>query len=627
MNHLKNLKLYALSKVLFAEGWFFFVPYVFFYLVFKYLHLKISYLENIFIFLHFFNGLLLIYYLSKLYKNKNYLFKVLFWLGLILLFQIPGAYIEFPSDSWEHFRRIFEWQACLFIDDHSTNYKFTYFWGWTLMSKVEPLSRRTALDIYSTFWQLLLAYQFYLFAVRIGFSESWAKVQVLGTICLFGTNLFGFYRYYALSSTPLAYIAYLRSLIVILDVFDGKRKKAFELLLLLPIIYYNHYQEILLLVISILAIFIIDLYQKKQAKWGKKIIIITPILLLSSFVFGALSIKFFQEYASLISHFYNSYLQDYFKEKTAQYWTLEANYWSKWGILRIWDQKLPYFQTLGIYGYFSMLFSLLFWNKYKLLSTLTLLPLLLLLFQPFTLLIAVIDGQYTTFRILYAFPYSFMLVVALKEMFNFINKFKKLYINKYVAVALLLIFVSAQPSLPWRGRLWHQLYKTPEELSLKNLDVTAQWFFENRQLGYHYVIAKWFFKNPRLDSKCLWVSDNATSFSLATHLALIPTERLSPYNPSQSLKTVDSLKNYINSPNRQKICSFFVGIPAQIKQPPISKVGQLSEHWLPDIVRQDLNYSKEFVEVTTFLTSLGWTKTFVPPFYWLYESPSSETLQ
>lgn len=627
MNNLRKMKLYDISKILFAEGWFFFVPYLFFYLVFKYSHIKIYYLENIFIFLHLFNTLLFIYYLCNFY-TKNHLYKLVFWVCLILLFQIPGAYLEFPSDPWEHFRRIFQWQACLFIDDHSTNYKFTYFWGWTLMSKIEPLSRRTALDVYSTFWQFLLSYQFYLFALRIGFSESWARIQVLGTICLFGTNVFGFYRYYALSSTPLAYIAYLRSLSVIIDIFDGKRKKGFELILLLPIIYYNHYQELLLLFISSMAIFLAKLYQKIQTVLGKKTIYIIPLIILLSFIVGVLSIKFFQEYVDLISNFFNSYFQHYFRGKTAQYFTLDPNYWSKWGILRIWDQKLPYFQTLGFYGYSSMLFSLIFWNKYRLLSTLTLLPLLLLFFKPFTLFIAMTDGHYTTFRVLYAFPYSFMLVVSLKEMFEFINKIKKVHMNNYVIVAFLLIFLSAQPSLPWRGRLWHQLYKAPEQLSLKSLDVTAQWFFENRQLEYQYVIAQWFFENPKSDSQCLLVSDNATSFSLATHFGLIPTDRLSAYNPSQSIKTVDSLKNYINnSQNQQKICSFLVGIPAKINSPPISEVGQNSGHWLPDIVSQDLNYTKEFVEVTTFLTSLSWTKTFVPPFYWLYEAPSSETFQ
>lgn len=621
-----NTKLYTLAKVLFAEGWFFFVPYLFFYLLFKYFNLKIfalkNYftLENIFTILHILNSSLLIYYLCKSYK-KQYLSRLLFGFFLLLLFQIPGAYIEFPSDAWEHFRRIFEWQVCTFVDDHSNNHKFIYFWGWTLMSKVAPLYRRTALDIYSTFWQFILAYQFYLFAKRIGFSESWAKVQVLGTICLFGTNVFGFYRYYALSSTPLAYIAYLQSLTVILDILDGNRKKAILLLALIPMIYYNHYQELLLLIISGLSIFLANTYDKEQDKWINKIKSVIIMILIISFTIGTLSISFSQNNAFLIGDFWNVYLQNYFKEKTAQYLTIEANYWSKWGILRIWDQKLPYFQTLGVYGSFTMVICLVLWNKYRLLSSLTLFPFLLLFFQPLMLLISITDGTYSTFRILYAFPYSFMLIVGLKELFNFAIKkilgnrpIRSIY--KYLIFIYFLIFLSFQPSFPWRGRLWHQLYKPTPQLSLEKLDITGQWLVENRQF----------------DSPCLLITDNATSFSLATHLGiigLIQTNRLSPYNPSQIIDGVDSLKNYIQSTtqHQQKLCKFLVGIPSRINPPPISKVGELSGHWSPELVRQDFNYTKEFVEATAFLTSLGWTKTFVPPFYWLYEAPYSETLR
>ena len=624
MNLKNTTKLDDLGKVLFADGWFFFVPYLFFYLVFKYLHLKISDLENIFFILHIINSLGLIHYLYKFCSN-NHFSKLLFWLVIILLFQIPGAYLEFPSDAWEHFRRIFEWQTCVLVDDHSTYNKFTYFWGWTLMSEVQPIYRRTALDIYSTFWQFLLAYQFYLFALRIGFSESWAKVQVLGTICLFGTNIFSFYRYYALSSTPLAYIAYLRSLTIILDSFDGKRKKAIELIFLIPIIYYNHYQEILLLLISFLAVSIANFY--KQKKINKITIFGTISILILCLFIVTLFVTSFQKYSLLITNFWNSYLQNYFTEKTPNSFVIEPNYWSKLGFLRIWDQKLPYFQTLGIYGYISMLFSIILWKKYKVLCTLTFFPLLLLFFQPFTLFIATLEDQYTTFRVLYAFPYSFMLVVGFKETFKSIYLMnQKFNINKYIII-FMLIFLSLQSNLPWRGRLWHLLYNTPAQLSLINLDITAQWFFKNRPLRNYSINAQFLFGKPKINSRCLLVTDNATSFSLVTHLGLQfqGNQRLYPYNPSQSLMTFDSLKNYIQSGNYQKPCSFLVGIPAQINPPPISKVGQVSNHWLPDIVKQDFNYSKEFVEVTEFLTSLGWTKTFVPPFYWLYEAPSTNS--
>ncbi|MBD0300883.1 MAG: hypothetical protein ICV85_01530, partial [Tolypothrix sp. T3-bin4] len=170
-----------MGKLLLSDGWFFFVPYLFFYFSFKIFHLKVTYLQPIFIALHISNILIFIASIYSFYKKDNSFNKLLFWAFIILLFLLPGAYLEFPSDAWAHFARIFVWQTSTFIDDNPTNYKFAYFWGWTFMAEVEPLGRRTALNLYSTFWQFLLAYQFYLFALRVGFSDSWAKVQVLGT--------------------------------------------------------------------------------------------------------------------------------------------------------------------------------------------------------------------------------------------------------------------------------------------------------------------------------------------------------------------------------------------------------------------------------------------------------------
>ncbi len=612
-------RLDSLCDILFSNGYFFLVPYLLLYLYFKQFHGETYLLRIRFISLHFCNILLFSYYLYKVFSKKR-IIDFLFWTAVILLFFIPGAYLEFPSDAWEHFRRIFTWQSSIFVDDNPVNYKFTYFWGWTLMSQVEPLYRRTALNIYSAFWQFLLAYQFYLFALRIGFSESWAKVQVVGTICLFGTNVFSFYRYYALSSTPLAYIAYLQSLIVLLDIWEGKRKQAIALIFLMPLIYYNHYQELLFFIISTIAILTSKLYEKVGRRTRKKIVYAIIAILILSYTFGAFLIQNFKYYADLLNHLWQLYLHDYFQEKSIQNWELDPNYWSKWGILRIWDINLPYFQTLGVCGFITIIFSLIFWKKYNLLSNITLIPIILLLFQPFTLFIIAIDDSYTTFRILYTFPYSFMFVVGLKEMAEFITsnvtkKTKKSYknnyidnINNYWITGFLVVLLSLQPSLPWRGRLWFQLYQPQAQLSMENLDVTAQWFLKNRSLK----------------STCLLGTDVTTGFLLTTHFnfhALWENNKSSVYNPSNNFNTVDKLKSYLDSESGEYTCSFLVGIPEKMISPPISKVGEISGHWKPDTIRQNLSYSQEFVDTLAVLKAQGWTQTFVPPFYWLYEAP------
>ena len=67
--NLKNMKVYDLGKVLFAEGWFFFVPYLFFYLVFKYFHLKIFLYFYICLILYFLSIIYIDFILKNIYIN------------------------------------------------------------------------------------------------------------------------------------------------------------------------------------------------------------------------------------------------------------------------------------------------------------------------------------------------------------------------------------------------------------------------------------------------------------------------------------------------------------------------------------------------------------------------------
>jgi hypothetical protein len=198
-----------------------------------------------------------------------------------------------------------------------------------------------------------------------------------------------------------------------------------------------------------------------------------------------------------------------------------------------------------------------------------------------------------------------MLIAGLKENIELLKRKTKISLNSCWLVVPIVILLSLQPNLLWRGRLWFQLYQPHAELTLENLDVTAQWFFENYPIN----------------SQCLIESDAATRFVLGTHFALVPTERLAVYNPGQVLNTVDSLQAYLET--YKDLCGLLVGIPTKINSPPLSKVGQLSWHWISGIVRKDLEYTEEFIETTAFLKSLGWTKRVVPPFYWLYKPPSS----
>jgi hypothetical protein len=126
------------------------------------------------------------------------------WLLLALVFYIPGVYLEWPSDPWEHLRRITEWATRDIVASHSAGYKSLYFLAYSFVAAFPAESQRFWLDIYYTGMCLLLAWQYYLLARAVGLSHRWAFMSVLINVLTFGNVCFSFYRYYGLASTMLA---------------------------------------------------------------------------------------------------------------------------------------------------------------------------------------------------------------------------------------------------------------------------------------------------------------------------------------------------------------------------------------------------------------------------------------
>lgn len=581
-------KLDGLSVALFSNGWLFIVPYVVFYLAFKYLHLPASGLKIIFICFHLGLIVLFINYLRTTSK-KSEMADFVFWIGLVLLFLVPGAYLEFPSDPWEHFRRIYAWQSYRFIDENPLSDKFSYFWGWTLVYMVPPLYRRTALGVYGAFWELVLAYQFYLLALRLGFSKSWARIQVLATVCLFGANVFSFYRYYALSSTIVAYIAYLAAVIILMDVLDGERKKALLLPLLVLIIYCNHLQEFIFLAISTTALLIHRAYEIQR--FQKTLNYLLPLTLIVSWIIGAwvvlnpqfIPIQGFNPVPSSVS---------------------------SWGTFRLWDLKMPYVEAMAVHGLVSLGLAIVLFKKYRRVALLTLAPVFLMLFFPFVLCLSALIGNFDhqiSWRVLYAFPGSFILVAGLKEGSDFILRRVSIRSKALLAqlvVVSVVVCVSLVPTFPYRGRLWFVLLKPPQQLALEPMDQTSQWLYDN----------------DHRDLNCLLAGDGATAMALAATLGLKEEpERLTPRDSFQLVSKGSPFGSYLQS---NQVCGLVVAVPSKIMPGPLSRVGQLSGHWDPAFVDDDLVASGNIDAALASLTAAGWTRTSVPPFYWLYKPPA-----
>ncbi|MBK9989891.1 MAG: hypothetical protein IPP19_03895 [Verrucomicrobia bacterium] len=126
------------------------------------------------------------------------------WALLALLFYIPGVYLEWPSDPWEHLRRINEWRILDTVGAHSSWIKSSYFIPYSLLSWCIGLRQLFWLDFYYTGICLLLCWQYYRFSRACGLGERASMVFVIIQALLFGNNIFSFYRYYGISSSIYA---------------------------------------------------------------------------------------------------------------------------------------------------------------------------------------------------------------------------------------------------------------------------------------------------------------------------------------------------------------------------------------------------------------------------------------
>lgn len=573
--------------LLIYNGWGFFVPLLLLYLVSWKLNLPISQIKILFVIVSIgFLFLAFVPFLSNL--NRKNIGSYIFWMGLFLFFLLPGAYLEVPSDPWIHIRRIFHWDHHYLINGSwILKYKFAYFFGWTLLDWVPIIYRRIALDFYGAFWQILLAFQFYRFFRCLGLNNAWSYIQIIGVFFLFGTNLFGL-RYYALSSTPLAYIAYLAALIVILEFLDQRRfafKKLLSLAFLVLIIVYNHEQELYLLLISSGTLFLYLIFTKIRVPNRGKFLYGLAILYLVHLVLGG--ILYYQH-------------MDAFMERGHEYLTF-------WGGIKFWDPSSPFFNTLGLHGFLGLLFCFFTLKKYPKLTCLCLAPVLVLL-SPLSPWLMIHQNRlvHDTYRIFYVMPTSIVfifglyeLLVAFSRRFSFPKGERKL-----IAVLLgIIVLVGLFPKFPIRGRLYFQLYIPPSERSFDKVDLTADWLANNRDYG----------------PGCWIISDSATRVVLISHLGrMIERIRLDVRKFGLTVTNETLLKTLIKQYN---ICAVLVGIKQQIPTPPRSPIPIRSGHWHP--IFSDLNslISDKFESTTTTLEKWGWKKTFVPPFYNLYEPP------
>ncbi|HVU16360.1 MAG TPA: hypothetical protein VHD32_05525 [Candidatus Didemnitutus sp.] len=232
----------CLARRYFASGWAFLLPYLIAYLAYAFAHgpvqttssdpaWHIPGLVDVFRFMHVAHLALLVLarwgvsqpsrremagalVAREEYPKENFAF----WICLVFLFLVPGVYLEYPADPWEHFSRINSWVSTPQVMANPNWTKASYFFAYTLIGFVHSLSLRLRLlDCYYTGSSLLLCWQYFRLARSAGASPREARWFVLLQVLLLGNNVFGFYRYYGISSTLFAQLGAIAAVRVVLE--------------------------------------------------------------------------------------------------------------------------------------------------------------------------------------------------------------------------------------------------------------------------------------------------------------------------------------------------------------------------------------------------------------------------
>lgn len=232
-------RLSRLLRTYFYSGWAFFIPYLVAYLLYAVLKWPVNpsmvslsaaglfrppALLHVYWLLHavhFITGAGVLWKVLAswpLGKRPDLLQPVLPWLLIGFVLWIPGTYLEFPADPWEHLRRINEWAWHDTIGQHTYWTKSTYFTAFSLIGRATTFKTQVAyLDLFQTSTGFLLSWQYYRLALVTGLPRSGAMLVAIAQLLLAGNSVFGFHRYYGVASTEIAHIgalAFIRGVIV-----------------------------------------------------------------------------------------------------------------------------------------------------------------------------------------------------------------------------------------------------------------------------------------------------------------------------------------------------------------------------------------------------------------------------
>lgn len=573
------------AEWLYGSGHRFLLPYLALYCAAWLVELPVAALTRAFVALHALN-LVLFAVFAAAHRRSLRGSAAIFWLALLLFLFLPGAYLEYPTDPWEHVRRIFLWQHVATVGEHDTAvWKFAYFWGYSLMFWVAPPDRRLAFDLYGAFWELMVAVQVYALARRLGEDEAGAKLQVVAFLLLFGEGPWCL-RFLALSSMPLAYLAFLRTLSSAIDQVDGRDRRAWrDIPWLVLLALANHRQEVIFIAIGGAAIGIDALLGRMKPAARKRALRVAAALALVALAVQAAA---YALAPGLYPAAYHSSIS----------WLGSFRLWQRWYFL----------DTYGVHGVLALGLAVLLWRAQRRLTLLTWMPSLVLLLPSAIALAWVFyesGDPNVVHRVLLGFPTSFALVAGLRRLFGgtlFDPGRPEARGRALVCTGLAVLALATPASYPWRGRLFFQLHRPHPDLELRFLDQTADWLLAHRELR----------------PVCTILSDPATQFGLLAELGW-PIEHVGSDRlrlPGPGIRSLPALLAQIRA---HPTCGVLVAIRGEAPPPRRSALPAHFPLMHPRYASPGWLTRDEFRSAAEGLVKLGWCRTRVPPWYDYYE--------
>jgi hypothetical protein len=479
----------------FRSGWGFFIPYLVMYLLYAWLKWPVNpgvgiqsgwmpCLLHLYWFLHGLHLILGVLALRIWWRHKRRVEgpgqaaglpapissvaqAAVPWFCLALFFWIPGMYLEWPSDPWEHLRRINEWQALDQVTAHSTWKKSSYFLPYSLTGHFPAaVSQLKWLNLYYTGICLLLCWQYYRLARVTGLGSRGSFVFVLINAVTFGNNVFSFYRYYGLSSSIVAQLGIVAVACLTLEAVRGsptptprfplRRSVAGCLLLLLPLIAFNHLQGIAIVGLNLAALAVWRMLDWKRSAgyW-----ILAAILVLSA--------------AAILWYPRHAFLDSVYRTE---------GWLSSWYGFNFFQWNSPAAENakyiLGAAGLANLAAGLLLIRKNHVVGWLTLLPVIALaapiIAIPFTSILAAYNpaGIWTFNRMFFAIPAGLALVHWIGQ-----SRIASAVGHRHGFLPVILVAMAAivlPVQHPSYNRLAHSLVRTPDDLRMTPLIAMMQ---------------------------------------------------------------------------------------------------------------------------------------------------------